>query len=156
MTRPTNMIIDLFRGNFYFASNMYPLAAPIWYKSIAYRTSEHLFVALKSLDPNVRRHIANQKDGFAAKSEGKKIALRPNWDNIRIGVMKFVIQFKFSTNNRVAEMLIGTEPATLIHGNTHHDNFWGTCTCENCKYKPGLNLLGQILMEERAQLILIG
>lgn len=156
MNMPANMVIDSFKGNFYFLSNMYPLAAPIWYKGIAYRTSEHLFAALKSLNPVIRQHIANQKDGFAAKSEGKKIALRPNWSNIRTGVMKFVIQYKFSTNNKIAEMLIGTEPATLIEGNKYHDNTWGTCMCENCRYKPGFNLMGQILMEERTQLILIG
>jgi len=155
MNMPANMVIDSFRGNFYFLSNMYPLPTPIWHKGIAYKTSEHLFVALKSLNINTRHHIAMKKDGFAAKRAGKRIALRPNWRTIYVEVMKFAVRRKFS-HDALAQMLIGTEPATLIEGNKYHDNTWGTCICENCKYKPGLNLLGQILMEERTQLILIG
>jgi ribA/ribD-fused uncharacterized protein len=155
MTLPANMVIDSFRGNFYFLSNMFPLLVPIWHNGIAYRTSEHLFVALKSLDPHVRQYIALQRDGFAAKREGKKIALRDNWRTIYVKVMKYVVRRKFS-HDLLIQMLINTEPAVLIEGNKHHDNTWGTCMCENCKYKPGLNLLGQILMEERTELILIG
>ncbi len=155
MTIPTSMVIDSFRDNFYFLSNMFPLSTPIYHQNIGYDSSEHLFVALKSLDPNVRLHIARQKNGFAAKREGKKIALRPNWNGIRGGVMKYVIRRKFC-DNMLAQMLIRTEPATLIEGNKHHDNFWGTCMCENCKFKPGRNLSGQTLMEVRTELILIG
>lgn len=155
MPIPTNMIIDSFRDTFYFLSSMYPLPTPIWHQHIAYNTSEHLFAAIKTLNPKERQHIANQKDGFAAKRAGRKVTLRPGWDGIRRKVMKYVVRRKFC-HDGLARMLIRTEPAVLIEGNKHHDNTWGTCTCENCRYKPGLNLLGQTLMEVRTELILIG
>ena len=155
MTLPTSMVIDSFRGNFYFLSNMYPLSSPIYHQNIGYNTSEHLFVALKSLDPNVRLHIARQKDGFAAKRAGKKIVLRHGYAGIRVQLMRYTVRRKYC-DAMLAQMLIRTEPATLIEGNKHHDNFWGTCMCENCKYKPGMNVLGQILTEVRTELILIG
>jgi predicted NAD-dependent protein-ADP-ribosyltransferase YbiA (DUF1768 family) len=51
----------------------------------------------------------------------------------------------------LAEKLLATGEEILVEGNTWHDNFWGRCSCRNCRGK-GVNHLGQLLMERRAAL----
>ena len=61
---------------------------------------------------------------------------------------------KFRQNRDARQILLSTNDAILIEGNTWHDNTWGDCSCGDrpeCK-KPGLNLLGKALMLVRKEL----
>ena len=99
-----------------------------------------------------------------AKRMGKKVVMRPDWDQIKLAVMTQCLRKKFrlsvarilrdSPSNRVALALIATGDTVLIEGNEWHDNFWGNCTCERCKNKFGKNWLGRLLMLRRSELVL--
>ena len=59
---------------------------------------------------------------------------------------------KFTMNESLKERLLATGDEELVEGNEWHDNYWGNCTCDNCKDIPGRNQLGKTLMKVRADI----
>lgn len=149
-------MINIFKDQHAFLSNFYILTYPIRWRGINYKSSEHFFQAMKTLDPIERLNIANCQTAGATKKLGRKVSLRANWDDIKDSVMKIGLILKFSMNNKLAYLLLATENQTLIEGNYWHDNYWGNCTCPKCTNKPGKNQLGLTLMHVRKTLRLIG
>ena len=81
-----------------------------------------------------------------AKRTGRKVKLRPDWEDVKINEMRNIVRAKFSQNPELAEKLIQTGDAHLEEGNTWGDRTWGTVN------GSGQNLLGKILMEIRETL----
>lgn len=136
--------IASFKGPHSFLSNFHP--APLTYEGILYQTSEHAFQAAKTLDVEARKKIAALSTAGKAKAAGKKVALRANWNDIRVDIMREIVTIKFDTHPDLARELLATDDAELVEGNTWNDTFWGVCR------NNGLNHLGKILMEIRAKL----
>jgi len=89
-----------------------------------------------------------------AKKLGRSLTeneLRPDWDAVRIDVMRHFVMQKFMDHAILAEWLLATGSQLIVEGNTWHDQFWGNCHCIKC-YKSGRNHLGKILMDVRAEL----
>lgn len=138
-------VIDKFDGTEYgFLSNFY--SSPIQYEGIVYPTVEHMFQALKALDIETRKKIANAATPGQAKRLGRSVALREDWEEVKIDVMRTALQLKFSDPTLRAK-LIATGEAELIEGNTWNDRFWGVCR------GSGKNMLGLLLMELRSSLM---
>ena len=136
--------IDKFDGTEYaFLSNFY--SSPITYEGIVYPTVEHMFQALKSLDQKQRIKIANAATPGQAKRLGRQVALREDWEEVKVDVMRTALQLKF-TDPTLRQQLINTGEAELIEGNTWNDRFWGVCQ------GTGKNMLGTLLMELRSSL----
>lgn len=142
-------MINSFRGNYYFLSNFY--SAPVRYGGISFLNNEAAFQSGKVIDMSERRKFSMLQPN-EAKKLGRKISLRPDWEDIKFDVMRAVIHNKFKENPELAEKLIETGNEELVEGNTWHDNIYGNCTCSKCKNIVGKNMLGKILMEEREQL----
>jgi ribA/ribD-fused uncharacterized protein len=137
-------VIDKFDGTEYaFLSNFY--SSPIQYEGIVYPTVEHMFQALKALDVETRKKIANAATPGQAKRLGRSVALRKDWEEVKVDVMRTALQLKFS-NPALRAKLIATGDAELIEGNTWNDRFWGVCR------GTGKNMLGLLLMELRCSL----
>jgi ribA/ribD-fused uncharacterized protein len=136
--------IDSFRGEFDFLSNFYP--AELVYKGIFYPTAEHAYMAGKTLLTSERMLIASLDTPKAAKSYGRKLALRPNWEDIKLSIMKDVVERKFLHNNDLLEKLLSTGDSHLEEGNWWGDVYWGVCN------GVGENNLGKILMQTRENL----
>lgn len=136
-------MINSFRGNNYFLSNFYE--KPLTYDGITYQNSEAAFQAQKTTDIDVRRQFADL-DPSAAKKMGRKISLRPDWEQVKVQVMYEVVSAKFSQNPDLKEMLLATGNEELIEGNDWGDRIWGQVDGK------GQNLLGQILMRVRDEL----
>lgn len=77
---------------------------------------------------------------------GKEEQIRPDWEEIKISVMRELIFQKFTNNPQLKQMLLDTEDALLEEGNTWEDTYWGICN------GIGENNLGKILMEIRDSL----
>lgn len=138
-------VIDKFDGTEYgFLSNFY--SSPIQYEGIVYPTVEHMFQALKALDIETRKKIANAATPGQAKRLGRSVALREDWEEVKVDVMRTALQLKFSDPTLRAK-LIATGDAELIEGNTWNDRFWGVCR------GSGKNMLGLLLMELRSSLM---
>lgn len=142
------MIIE-FEGKYEFLSNFYP--SPISYEGIVYPTNEHFFQAMKTLDINSRKAIAAADTPGKAKRMGRSVVLRPDWESVKVDVMRIGLQHKFK-NPELRVKLLSTGNEELMEGNTWHDNTWGNCLCDKCINIPGRNMLGMLLMELRKEL----
>lgn len=80
---------------------------------------------------------------YAAKKLGKKIKIRPDWEQIKIGIMSALVLKKFEDNKELANKLLDTGDKVLEEGNNWGDTFWGTVNGQ------GQNMLGKILMTVR-------
>lgn len=78
-----------------------------------------------------------------ARSLGRRIPLRKDWEQVKVSVMQTIVTAKFTQNPSLRERLLATEDAYLEEGNTWNDRTWGTVG------GVGANLLGRILMEVR-------
>lgn len=134
--------IDSFVGEYRFLSNFYPSKIEVDGKD--YATVEHAFQALKTDNPTEREIVRSARTPGQAKKLGRRVTLRPDWDTARIGVMKMLLEKKFSDKVLRAELL-ATGDAELVEGNYWNDRFWGVCRGQ------GQNWLGKLLMEIRAR-----
>lgn len=133
--------IDKFDGEHAFLSNFHP--SPIRVQGIWFPTVEHAFQAAKTLDPTERDAIARATTPGRAKRLGRQVTLRPQWDDVKIGVMEDLLRRKFDGVGPLWTQLLATSPAELIEGNTWGDIFWGVCQGK------GQNHLGKLLMKIR-------
>lgn len=150
---PTLEPIIWFRGPHRFLSNYMP--APFYADGRLWKSSEHRFNALKSLDPAEQEWVASAPDPAEAKKRGNnrtgRITLRPEWDTrVRYDVMAETLHHKFSAHPGRVQALLNTGGALLVEGTAWHDQFWGTCFCGRpaCA-PPGQNHLGRSLMRLR-------
>jgi ribA/ribD-fused uncharacterized protein len=136
--------ISGFRGEHVFLSNFHN--TPITLGEITFQNAEAAFQAQKSTDPAVQRQFAHLT-AREAKALGRKIALRPGWNELRLQVMEEVVRCKFLQNPPLQEKLKATRGKSLVETNTWGDRFWGKDPCGN-----GQNHLGRILEKIRASL----
>lgn len=135
-------VIDSFRGEYGFLSNFHKCR--VEFKGMTYPSVEHAFQAAKNPDPEYRNSVAAVGSPVTAKRMGKKTALRPDWEEVKEGVMYELLLSKFS-DPVLRDKLITTGSAELIEGNNHWDRYWGVCRGE------GLNKLGKLLMKVREE-----
>lgn len=139
--------IRRFHNEYDFLSNFHP--SPIYWNGEVYPTVEHAFQAAKTLNPEYQGKIRRATTPAQAKRLGRSVALRPDWETVKVETMRLLISCKFAKDTPLAAKLLATGDAELIEGNTWHDNFWGV---DIRTPEKGLNWLGQILMEQRAHL----
>lgn len=118
-------------------------------------TVEHEFQAAKTRDLFEKLEILRAPTPRDAKRLGRNVALRPHWDDLRIGEMSSLVLRKFFDHPGLAKALLATGDQQLVEGNHWHDNFWGKCHCHRCENFSlvGHNHLGLILMDVRAVLL---
>lgn len=137
--------ISSFRGKYGFLSNM--ATAVFEWDGRTYRNSEAAFQSAKSLDP-AERDLFSSMAGVVAKRTGKKVRLRNDWMDVKVGIMREIVRAKFMQNPDLLQKLLDTGDAELIEGNSWHDTFWGVDQATG----EGENHLGRILMQVRAEL----
>lgn len=136
-----------FRGEYSFLSNFYP--ATIEFEDDYYPSVENAFQAGKcvnKLDREQFKHCTPKE----AKSLGRKVKLRKDWDDYKIDLMTRLVASKFRDNDLAIRLL--EIRGKIVEHNTWHDNFWGSCTCGSCN-DSGYNILGLILSEVRKDII---
>lgn len=134
--------ITKFAGEHFFLSNFYPCF--IKHEGYIYPSVENAYQAYKTLDLNARNVFLDCKPN-KAKKIGQTLTLRPNWDIIKVPLMKGLLYQKFN-KPEFKELLLGTGDTELVEGNWWGDTFWGVCHGE------GKNVLGTLLMELREDL----
>ena len=83
---------------------------------------------------------------------GRHVTLRPDWEEVKVDVMREGLRHKFK-NPSLRAKLLATGNEELMEGNTWHDNTWGNCVCQKCQNIPGRNMLGMLLMELRQEIL---
>ena len=140
--------ITSFTGDYAFLSNFHP--HPIEIDGDTYPTNEHAFQALKTDDLAERQKVRDAKTPASAKSLGKRVTLRNDWDTSRFEVMERLVRAKFSAPELAAKLL-ATGKRELIEGNTWRDTTWGCIMTKDGLWR-GRNELGKILMLVREEL----
>ena len=122
-----------FRDKYYFLSNMYQFDGDCVERR--YQQAKCLYEEDAQLFEGL--------DGFQAKKLGKKITIRPDWNNIKVQVMEDLLRWKFS--NKVLKAKLRAVKGPIIEENWWGDRFWGTCD------GSGKNILGKILEVIRSE-----
>jgi ribA/ribD-fused uncharacterized protein len=127
-------------------SNFAPF--PIHLDGQRWPTSEHYFQAQKFEDEAYRQKIRKTNSPMQAARLGRdrKQKLRPDWDSVKVGIMRQAVLAKFTQHDELRTLLLSTREARIVE-HTENDAFWG-----DGGDGSGKNMLGRILMEVREQL----
>ena len=137
------MAVTAFRGRWKKLGNFSICSVP--YDGHVYKSVEHAFQAQKTTDPETQREIREQPTPGAAKCYAKTIRLRPDWEQVKIGIMLDLLREKFSREPE-RSLLLSTGDEELVEGNDWNDRFWG-----QCPVGVGENWLGRLLMHVREE-----
>lgn len=137
--------IRSFRGQYAFLSNFF-IAPFCDGRGWEWESVEHAFQAAKTVDEEQQRWVQAAETPGQAKRRGRAVDMRPEWDTLRVPVMRALLRIKFSATP-LREQLLGTGLAELVEGNRWGDAFWGVD-----ERRGGENVLGRLLMEVRAEL----
>ncbi len=136
-------MISSFDGEHAFLSNFFP--CEVARDGILYPTVEHAFQAAKTNDTFDKMQIAIAETPGRAKRLGRKVTLRPDWEEIKLAVMEDCLREKFCGGSELRAKLVATGDEELVEGNWWNDTFWGVCNGK------GENHLGKLLMKLRAE-----
>lgn len=139
------MKINHFRGEYAFLSNFWEV--PVTYKGLTYGSNEAAFQAQKCMTEDENMEFTQLRPS-ASKKLGRRVQLRPDWEEVKVSIMEEIVRAKFTQNEYLKWRLIGTDDTYLEEGNTWHDTFWGV----DAKTGEGQNHLGKILMKVREEL----
>lgn len=135
--------IDAFKDEYDFLSNFY--GTTVFYNGLKFNSVEAAYQAAKCVNGKDMLMFTDFTP-VIAKKMGKKVALRPDWENVKLDIMKTLVRYKFNNNPLLKEKLLETGDALLEEGNYWHDTYWGVCN------GVGENHLGKILMTIRDEL----
>lgn len=126
--------------------------SPFIYNGIQWGSVEAAFQAQKVLDREVQEEFSCMMPGVA-KREGRRVLLRPDWEQVKYDLMYEICLAKFSQNEYLKSLLLSTGDNLLVEDTTGwHDNIWGCCTCSKCANRISENRLGVVLMRVRGTL----
>lgn len=132
-----------FRDKYFFLSNFY--SAPVTYRGRTYLNNEAAFQAQKTLNEKEKEKFTTLNPS-QAKYLGRRVKLRPDWEEVKDEIMFEICYAKFSQNVNLGERLIRTGTDYLCEENDWGDRYWGTVN------GVGKNKLGTILMMIRDRL----
>ncbi|WP_194745363.1 NADAR family protein [Thermaurantiacus tibetensis] len=118
------------------------------------RTSEALYQACRFPHlPDVQRMIIDQHSPMTAKMRSKPFRKdsRPDWDAVRVKIMRWCLRVKLAQNWReFGRLLLATGDRPIVE-QSRKDDFWGAKVAEDGSL-VGMNVLGRLLMELREQM----
>jgi ribA/ribD-fused uncharacterized protein len=134
-------------------SNMAP-GFPIQLLGQRVRTAEALYQACRFPHlPQVQRMILDEISPMTAKMRSKPYRgqSRPDWDNVRVPIMKWCLRMKLASNwTKFSSLLLETGTLPIVE-DSRKDDFWGAKPVADDMLE-GRNVLGRLLMELREKL----
>lgn len=137
-------------SNFYEAEFTAPPFGRVTAPSLTWPSAEHYYQAAKCLLPTDVELIRHALSPALAKKMGRQVLHVPEWNEIRLLVMRKALWYKFQFGTSLGAYLTSTAPMYLREGNTWGDQFWGTDM-----NGVGQNWLGLLLMARRAELLCV-
>jgi ribA/ribD-fused uncharacterized protein len=140
------MLIDFKHSDpaFGFLSNFYK--TDVRFMGMAYPTAEHLYQSLKAENFNDALYIRSAISPSQARTRGREIEMREDWDRAKLPAMLTTLRLKFARGSQLASYLLLTTGYTLREW-APWDSYWGLG-----KNGDGFNHLGQLLMQVRSEL----
>jgi ribA/ribD-fused uncharacterized protein len=126
-----------------FLSNMYPCTI-VTKEGAIFSCTESAYQANKIIPFDKSFTALN---GFQAKKLGRKFTnIRKDWEQVKVPIMKELLELKFAKGSPLAKRLLALQEE-IVEDNTWGDTFWGRCN------GIGDNMLGKLLMEVRESLL---
>ena len=142
---PWNSITDFHEEQYRFLSNFYE--ARVAYNGLVYGSNEAAFQAQKCMTEEEKIPFTGYGPG-KSKGLGRRVPLRPDWEQVKVGIMEDIVRAKFTQHPELAAKLLATGDKVLVEGNTWGDTCWGV----DMRTGQGENHLGRILMKVREEL----
>jgi len=118
------------------------------------RTAEALYQACRFPHlPEVQLMILGEKSPMTAKMKSKPYRgeSRPDWNEVRVPIMKWCLRVKLLSNwSTFSTLLLETGERSIVE-DSRKDDFWGAKS-DNEQNLIGRNVLGRLLMELREKL----
>lgn len=117
------------------------------WKGVLYMTSEHAYHSERFSDPVMKEAIKNMRsahDAYTYAQVNKHLQVE-NWNNIKLSVMKELLQAKVAQHPYVKKKLLESGDKELVE-DSWRDGFWGWGP-----NKDGENHLGKLWMEVREE-----
>jgi ribA/ribD-fused uncharacterized protein len=134
-------------------SNMAP-GFPVVVLGYRIRTSEALYQACRFPHmPEVQQMILNEGSPMTAKMRSKPYRKdsRPDWDDVRVKVMKWCLRVKLVYNwRKFSDLLLSTGDRAIVE-DSRKDSYWGAMPQDDDTLN-GQNVLGRLLMDLRNKL----
>lgn len=144
----TDTQVFFYENDFYVLSNF--SAFSIVYRDVRHQTSEHAyhFHKFANTAPTIALQIASATSAHEAfkLAEVNKRYRRKDWDDVKVQFMREILWAKVHQHEYVRRKLLATGDRELIE-DSWRDSFWGWGP-----NKDGLNMLGKLWMEIRANL----
>jgi len=136
-------------------SNMAP-GYPLYVNGVSIWTAEAIYQACRFPHlPDVQRLIIDQTSPMTAKMRSKpyRDQSRPDWDEVRVPIMRWCLRAKLVQNWEKFSSLLMTTADQPIVEDSRRDDFWGAVASkEDPNILVGCNVLGRLLMEIRDRL----
>ena len=142
---PWNSITDFHEEQYNYLSNFYE--ARVVYRGLSFGSNEAAFQAQKCMTEEEKVQFTEFSPG-KSKGVGRRVQLRPDWEQVKIGIMEEIVRAKFTQHPELAAKLLATGDKVLVEGNHWGDTCWGVDT----RTGQGENHLGIILMKIREEL----
>lgn len=126
---------------------------PLKVNGLRILTSEALYQACRfPHKPDVQRLIIEQASPMTAKMKSKPYRRdsRPDWDQVRVKIMRWCLRVKLVQNwEKFSKLLLATGNCPIVE-QSWKDDFWGTKPVDD-QTLVGMNVLGRLLMELREE-----
>lgn len=137
-------MIEQFQGDFRWLSNFAPVN--VNFNGVIFPSTENAYQAAKCKYKEDMEQFINCTAG-QAKRKSKRIAIRDDWDQVKLGIMEDLLRQKFNQEPYKTN-LINTREEFIQEGNTWGDVFCGV----NIQTGFGENNLGKLIMKIRKEL----
>lgn len=125
-------------------SNFEPIKVVV--DGIVWPSLENYYQAQKTLNGKEREQFIYCSPS-RSKQLGKRVKLRPDWEQVKYSIMEKALRIKFAPGTYSANKLIATE-GEIVEWNNWGDRIWGK-TLDGI----GENHLGKLLMKIRGELL---
>ena len=126
---------------------------PLLVNGIRILTSEALYQACRFPHrPDVQRLIIGENSPMTAKMKSKPYRhdSRPDWDMVRVKIMRWCLRVKLAQNwDAFSKLLLQTGERPIVE-QSRKDDFWGAKPTDE-RTLIGINVLGRLLMELREE-----
>lgn len=117
---------------------------PIYVEARLWPSVENYYQAMKTEERDIQEWIRNMNPS-QSKREGRKLILRPDWEQIKESKMKHALDIKFAKQPWF-DLLMATGDEPIIEWNNWGDQYWGVT-----EDGVGQNRLGILLMDIRKE-----
>ena len=126
---------------------------PLRVNGLLILTSEALYQACRFPHlPEVQQLILDQASPMTAKMRSKpyRDQSRPDWDRVRVTIMRWCLRVKLLQNwRKFGDLLVATGASPIVE-ESRKDPFWGAQP-QGADRLVGMNVLGRLLMELREE-----